>query len=164
MQKRGTCEKNYHTPQSLSTREEELLNQYKARVRIPADRMRRAADELSQGEKAVLDQVREALTWPSLLSLAAKYYPLYPHRKWWLAALRRARHYARFVNIRYLLLTLRSIKLEKDAERARTLKGLSIDTEQISERGNQLIQATNRSLEARRLAKLALAVEGGDIG
>jgi len=164
MQKRGTYQKNYHTLQNLSTREEALLSQYKTSVRIPADRMRRAADELSQGEKAVLDQVREALTWPSLLSLAAKYYPLYPHRKWWLAALRRARHYARFVNIRYLLLTLRSIRLEKEAERQKTMEGLSIDTTLTSSRDYQLIQTNEQRLEARQLAKLALAAEGGAIG
>ena len=164
MPKLTTYLKKYQTPQNLSSKEKLLLNQYKTMARIPADRMRAAADGLSQGEKDVLDLVRQSLTWPTALSLAFKYYPLYPHRKWWLAALQRARQYARFVNIRYLLMTLRSIMLEKEAERARTLRGLSIDTPLISGVGYQLIQATERRLEARRLAKLALAAEGGVIG
>lgn len=164
MPKLTTYPEKYQTPQNLSSKEELLLNQYKIRVRIPADRMRAAADGLGQGEKDVLDQVREALSWSTVLSLAYKYYPLYPHRKWWLTALRRAQKYARFVNIRYLLMTLRSIMLEKEAERQKTMEGLSIDTLLISGRDHQLIQATERSLEARRLAKLALAAEGGAIG
>lgn len=154
----------YQAPQNLSSKEELLLNQYKTQIRIPADRMRLAADGLSQGEKDVLDLVRQSLTWPTVLSLVYKYYPLYPHRKWWLAALQRARQYARFVNIRYLLMTLRTIMLEKEAERQKTMEGLSIDTPLNKDKDHQLIQATERSLEARRLAKLALAAEGGAIG
>ncbi|GAI58440.1 unnamed protein product, partial [marine sediment metagenome] len=95
---------------------------------------------------------------------AYKYYPLYPNRKWWLEALRRAQKWARFVNIRYLLLTLRSIKAEKEAERQRTMEGLSIDTDYNKEKAYQLIQTNQRRLEARWLAKLALAAEGGAIG
>lgn len=162
---KATCyDERYQTPQNLSSKEELLLNQYKTRVRIPTDRMRLAADGLSQGEKDVLDLVRQSLTWSTVLSLAYKYYPLYPHRKWWLAALQRARQYARFVNIRYLLMTLRTIMLEKAAARQKTMEGLSIDTTLINGRGYQLIQANERRLEARQLAKLALVAEGGAIG
>jgi len=164
MPKLTTYPQKYHPFQNLSSKEELLLNQYKTRVRIPADRMRAVADGLSQGEKDVLGQVRAALTWSTVLSLAYKYYPLYPHRKWWLAALRRAQKYARFVNIRYLLLTLRSIRLEKEAERQKTMEGLSIDTTLTSSRDYQLIQTNERRLEARQLAKLALAAEGGVVG
>lgn len=156
--------KNYHISQILSSREEELVTQYQRNIRIPKDRMMPAANSLSAGERDVLEAVREALTWASILSLAYKYYPLYPNRKWWLEALRRAQKWARFVNIRYLLLTLRSIKQEKEAERKRTMDGLSIDTDYNKEKGYQLIQANQYRMEARRLAQLALAAEGGAVG
>lgn len=164
MPKLATYAKKYHPCQNLSSREELLLNQYKSHVRIPTDRMRAAADGLNQGEKDVLNQVREALSWSTVLSLAYKYYPLYPHRKWWINALRRAQRYARFVNIRYLLLTLRTIKAEKEAERQRTMKGLSIDTTLSKGEIHQLIQTNERRLEVRRLAKVAMAAAGGVIG
>lgn len=151
----------YHTPELLSSRELQLVSQGKSNIRIPVDRMRQVADELSQGERDVLNQVREALTWPTNLSLAYKYYPLYPHRKWWLEALRRAKRWARFVNIRYLLLALHSIKQEKDEERERTMQGVSIDTSYNKEREYQLIQANELNLEARRRAKIAMVAQGG---
>lgn len=156
--------KLYQVPEILSSKEEQLLTQYKSNVRIPVDRMRKAADTLSNGEKDVLEGVREALTWPTSLSLAYKYYPLYPNRKMWLEALRRAKAWARYVNIRYILLTLRSIKREKEAERQKTMESLSIDTDYNSERAYQLIQANEQRMEARRLARLVPAVGGGELG
>lgn len=160
----SATQKNYHTPQILSSKEEELLIQYKTRIRTPVLKMREAADKLDNGEKDVLNEVREALSWPTVLSLAYKYYSLYPHRKWWLEALRRAQKWARFVNIRYLLLTLRSIKLEKEANRQKTMDGLSIDTPLNKERIHQLMQLNEQRLKAHQLAKLALSAEGGAIG
>lgn len=80
-----------------------------------------AVKELDQGEKDILEQVRQALGWPSIKSLAVKYYPSYRNRKWWMEALRRTLHYAakwkrrRIINIRYLLRTLASIAAEKAA-------------------------------------------------
>ncbi|GAH98689.1 unnamed protein product [marine sediment metagenome] len=164
MQKCSNAPKNYHSPQILSSREEELLTQYQRGYRLPKDRMQPATNSLSAGERDALEAVREALTWASILSLAYKYYPLYPNRKWWLEALRRAQKWARFVNIRYLLLTLRSIKREKMLEQQRTMEGLSIDTDYNKEKAYQLIQTNQRRLEARRLAKLVLAAEGGELG
>jgi hypothetical protein len=67
---------------------------------------------LSQGEVDVLNQAREALGWPSIKSLAFKYYPAFPCRKWWLEALRRTQRLARRVNIVYLLKCLQSIQEE----------------------------------------------------
>lgn len=160
----GLATKKYHSPEILSSKEEQLLTQYKSKVRIPVDRMRKAADTLSNGEKDVLEGVREALTWSTILSLAYKYYPLYPNRKWWLEALRRAQKWARYVNIRYLLLTLRTILREKEAERKRTMEGLSIDTAYNKGRAYQLIQANEQRIEARRLARLVPAAQGGELG
>lgn len=83
-----------------------------------------ALAELSQGEKDILEQVRQALGWPSIKSLAVKYFPSFRNRKWWAEALRRTLHYAakwkrrRIINIRYILRALGSIAAEK-AERAK---------------------------------------------
>ena len=154
----------YYSPEILSSREEQLLTQWKCNYRIPADRMRKSADELSQGIRDILERVREALGWPTILSLAHKYFPLYPDRKMWLEALRRTQRLARYVNIRYLLLVLLTIKQEKEAERKRTMEGVSIDTDYNKDREYQLIQANEQRLEARRLARLALAAQGGAIG
>lgn len=74
-----------------------------------------AMEQLSQGEREVLEKVREALGWPSIKSLAVKYFPAYRNRKWWAEALRRTLHYAakwnrrRLINIRYIMRTLASI-------------------------------------------------------
>lgn len=73
----------------------------------------RSLDKLSQGEVDILNLAREALGWPSITSLAHKYYPLYPDRKWWKRALERcARQKVRTVtlNIVYLLHALATIK------------------------------------------------------
>jgi len=67
---------------------------------------RRAREKLHQGEIDVLESCREALGWPSITSLAAKYYPLYPHRKAWRHALLKCRHCkckTATLNIKYLL-------------------------------------------------------------
>lgn len=69
--------------------------------------------KLSQGETDVLHQAREMLGWPTITSLAHKYYQLYPNRQWWKRALERcSRQKVRTVtlNIRYLLLTLETVK------------------------------------------------------
>ena len=68
---------------------------------------------LSQGERDVLDQVREVLGWPSISSLAVKYYPAYPNRKWWLEAIRRVNRWAKRRNIVYFLKCLESIAQER---------------------------------------------------
>lgn len=67
---------------------------------------------LSQGEIDVLDRVKDALGWHSIKSLAVKYYPACPCRKWWLEALRRSAKFARRTNIVYLLKCLESIQKE----------------------------------------------------
>jgi len=68
---------------------------------------------LSQGEADVLHMAREQLGWPTITSLAYKYYPLYPNRQWWKRALERCSHHkirTKTLNIVYLLLTLETIK------------------------------------------------------
>jgi len=70
---------------------------------------RKSASHLAQGEIDILEQCRLALGWPSILSLAIKYYALYPHRKCWNRALqrcRRAQIRTSTLNIKYLLLTV----------------------------------------------------------
>lgn len=67
---------------------------------------------LSQGERDVLEQVRATLGWPSIVSLAFKYYPAYHHRKWWLEALRRTLKWSHKKNIQYILKCLQSINDE----------------------------------------------------
>lgn len=71
-----------------------------------------AIASLSQGELDVLKQVRDTLGWPSIKSLAVKYYPAYPNRKWWLEASRRVNKWARKKNITYFLKCLQSIATE----------------------------------------------------
>ena len=68
---------------------------------------------MTQGEKDQLEAARERLGWPTILSLAMKYYPLYPCRKWWQKALARCSHYkarTATLNIIYLLRTIESVK------------------------------------------------------
>jgi len=71
-----------------------------------------AVAALSQGEKDVLWQVANVLGWRSLESLAVKYFPKFPNRKWWLRAKQRVLKYARSRNIVYFLLCLQSIQRE----------------------------------------------------
>lgn len=151
-------------PPVLSVKEEELLSQYQRNYRIPKDRMQKATNQLSQGERDALERVRETFGWVTILALAYKYFPLYPNRKWWDEARRRMEKLAGFANIRYLLKVLYTIKLEKEAERQRTMEGLSIDTDYNKEKVYQLIQTNQQRMEARRLAKLVLAAQGGEIG
>ena len=70
-------------------------------------------DSLSQGELDVLEQVRDTLGWPSIKSLAIKYYPAFPNRKWWLEAQRRVNKWAHKKNILYFLKCLQSIAAER---------------------------------------------------
>ncbi len=70
---------------------------------------RHALDDLDQGVLDILETCRVALGWPTITSLAAKYYPLYPHRKCWKRALAKCKlQQIRTVtlNIRYLLLAV----------------------------------------------------------
>jgi len=71
-----------------------------------------AIASLSQGELDVLEQVRDTPGWPSIKSLAVKYYPTFPNRKWWLEAHRRVNKWARRKNIIYFLKALQSIAAE----------------------------------------------------
>lgn len=83
-----------------------------------------AVEALSQGEKDVLEKVRQALGWPSIKSLALKYFPAYRNRKWWAEALRRTITYAekwkrrRIINIRYIMKVLASMAEQKALEAA----------------------------------------------
>lgn len=64
---------------------------------------------LSQGELDVLELARQSLGWPSIVSLAHKYYPVYPYRKCWKRALEkcsRQRLRTCTLNIKYLLLAV----------------------------------------------------------
>ena len=80
--------------------------------RYKAAEAEEAIEALSQGERDILERVREALGWPSIKSLVVKYFPHFKHRKWWSEAIRRTSKYARRFNIRYLLRCLESIKDE----------------------------------------------------
>jgi len=71
-----------------------------------------AVAALSQGETDVLEQVAEILGWRSLESLAVKYLPKFPNRKWWLEARRRVLKYSRTRSITYFLLCLQTIQQE----------------------------------------------------
>jgi len=71
-----------------------------------------AVAALAQGETDVLEQVAEVLGWRSLESLAVKYFPQFPNRKWWLEAKRRVLKYSRTRSITYFLLCLQTIQQE----------------------------------------------------
>lgn len=75
-----------------------------------------ATESLSPEVVAVLDQVREALGWPSIKSLAVKYYSAFPFYDRWQTALRRTQRCARRPNIVYLLKTLESIGRELEGK------------------------------------------------
>lgn len=75
-----------------------------------------AVIDLSQGELDVLELAREALGWPTITSLATKYYPLYPHRKAWYYALQKCKQMqvrTKTLNIKYLLLAVISQVAER---------------------------------------------------
>lgn len=94
--------------------------------------------KLSQGETDVLHLAREALGWPTITSLAHKYYPLYPNRQWWKRSLERCGHQkVRTVtlNIKYLLLALATVK-------AMALKAAFSGKEAL----NRLVHSTNNSV------------------
>lgn len=97
-----------HTIPSLSPQAQEALHsQYSRKAG------HQSLNKLSQGEADVLHQAREVLGWPTITSLAHKYYPLYPNRQWWKRALERCTlHKVRTVtlNIVYLLHTLETVK------------------------------------------------------
>lgn len=92
----------------LPHRAQEAIN-----TRYPMKLAPAALHRLSQGEKDQLEEARQRLSWPTIISLAVKYYPLYPCRKWWQRALERCSHHkvqTATLNISYLLLTLETIK------------------------------------------------------
>jgi len=94
--------------------------------------------KLSQGETDVLHLARESLGWPTITSLAHKYYPLYPNRQWWKRALERCGHQkVRTVtlNIKYLLLALATVK-------AMALKAAFSGKDVL----NRLVHSTNNSV------------------
>jgi hypothetical protein len=98
--------------QELRTDLRELVDQYKHKVFFSRKDGDAAVASLSQGERDVLEQVAEVLGWRSLESLAVKYFPKFPNRKWWLEATRRVLKYSRSRNIVYFLLCLQSIERE----------------------------------------------------
>jgi len=103
---------------------EQLLNQYNTPVLIgqalaalnakySRTAGHKSVEALSQGEADVLNLARQQLGWPTITSLAHKYYPLYPSRQLWKRALERCSHYkvrTKTLNIVYLLLTLQTVK------------------------------------------------------
>lgn len=94
--------------QQLPTRTQEALH-----TRYPIHLARARLKLMTQGEKDQLEEARERLGWPTILSLAMKYYPLYPCRKWWQRAIERCGHHksrTATLNIVYLLRTIESVK------------------------------------------------------
>lgn len=82
-------------------------------TRYNTDHARTRLKLMTQGEKDQLEVARERLGWPTILSLAMKYYPLYPCRKWWQRAMERCSRYkarTTTLNIVYLLRTIESVK------------------------------------------------------
>lgn len=77
-----------------------------------ADGVRAVAD-MATGERDTLEEARRQLGWPSILSLAVKWYPICPSRTVWKRALEKcrldritsARHTAT-LNLKYLLLAV----------------------------------------------------------
>ena len=102
---------------------------------------RDARGKLSQGEVDVLEQVRQVLGWPTTTSLAVKYFPLYPNRKWWLEAMRRVNHWARRKNIVYFLKCLSSIAQEHLAAAFSGREALNRLVHHTNNKGNK---CTNR--------------------
>lgn len=90
----------------------ELVDQYKYGIYFSRSMGDSAVAALSQGERDILEQVAEVLGWRSLESLAIKYFPKFPNRKWWLEAKRRVLKYSNKRNIIYFLLCLQSIEKE----------------------------------------------------
>jgi len=125
-----------------------------------AEESRIAIEALSPEVVVVLDQVREALGWPSIKSLAVKYFPACPRHDWWQTALRRTQHYTLRPNIKYLLKTLQSIgeKLEGKAYSGRQgLNRISSRLESSSREKNKnssRLQSTMRDTTSRTAADL----------
>lgn len=72
---------------------------------------RKAVSDLAQGERDVLEMARAELGWPSITSLAYKWYPVARSRKCWQRAVERCRLQkvrTRTLNLKYLLLTVLS--------------------------------------------------------
>jgi len=72
-----------------------------------------AVSKLAQGEIDILEMARKSLGWPSIYSLAYKWYPLYPYRKCWQRALEKcsleriqSKLRTKTLNLKYLLLTV----------------------------------------------------------
>lgn len=80
-----------------------------AAMRYPHQRGVDAVAALAQGERDILEEVRERLQWPSILSLTYKWYPLYPYRQCWKRALEKCsgqKLRTRTLNLKYLLLAV----------------------------------------------------------
>lgn len=119
-----------------------------------------ATEALSPEVVVILDQVREALGWPSMKSLAVKYFPAFPRHDWWQAALRRTQQFSRRPNIVYLLKTLESIgrELEGKAYSGRqSLNRISSRLENISQerrRSSSRLESTRADTTSRSAADL----------
>jgi len=127
-----------------------------------------AIASLSQGEVDVLVQIKDALGWPSIKSLAVKYYPAFPNRKWWLEALRRVNKWARHKNIIYFLKSLQSIAqehLQAAFSGKAALNRLIHSTNKENTKDINRLESTNEKLHFRgRLGpyqKIVLARMGG---
>lgn len=131
-----------------------------------AEESRIATEALSPEVVVVLDQVREALGWPSIKSLAVKYFPAFPFHDRWQTALRRTQHYTLRPNILYLLKTLQSIgeKLEGKAYSGRqSLSRLSSRLESSfrkKDRVSSRLQSTRADTTSRSLADLTGPLAG----
>lgn len=89
----------------------ELPPNYKELVELRYRRSKgvAAAEALAQGERDILELVRQALGWNSIYSLAYKWYPLYPYRHDWKRALEKCSQQklkTRTLNLKYLLLAV----------------------------------------------------------
>jgi len=148
----------------------ELIEQYRNGIFFSRKTGDAAVAALSQGETDVLEQVAEILGWRSLESLAVKYFPKFPNRKWWLEARRRVLKYSRTRSITYFLLCLQTIQQEwrkaafsgKEALNRLVHKANSKGTEGINRLVHEANKETNKP-DRYIMLKYPHLVKGGGV-
>ena len=90
-----------------------------------------AMARLSAAEVGVLEEVAAQLGWPSITSLATKYFPACPFHDRWPTALRRMLQHSKRGNIRYLLKVLQSIGEELEGKAYSGRKSLNRVTNRL---------------------------------
>ncbi len=121
-----------------------------------------AIERLSAGEKAVLQEVAADFGWPSIKSLAVKYFPACRRHDLWQTARHRMLQRATRPNIKYLLKTLQSIM---DALEGKAFSGRE-SLNRVTNRLERDIQKKDislsrvQSIRERAIAQNKTAMEG----